>query len=107
MPHHYIDPKTRTALPEIETWQDYEVTIRCKKHGLQRGPESVINDIERECPVCPVCGKASKMKSMSHEHAWFSWICIPGCDPDSDCFGPFSSEDAAVVAARKFAMSQP
>lgn len=27
---------------------------------------------------------------------WFYWSCFPGCLPDSDPFGPFESERAAI-----------
>lgn len=28
---------------------------------------------------------------------WFGWFCFPGCMPDSDAFGPYSSEEEAVM----------
>jgi hypothetical protein len=32
---------------------------------------------------------------------WYYWYCFPGCLPDSDAFGPYASEDAALEAARE------
>lgn len=34
------------------------------------------------------------------EAGWYFWFCFPGCLPDSDPFGPFATEDAAIEAAR-------
>jgi len=31
---------------------------------------------------------------------WYWWICSPGCLPDSDPTGPFSTEEAAVADAQ-------
>ena len=27
---------------------------------------------------------------------WFYWICLPGCLPDSNAFGPFETENDAL-----------
>ena len=32
---------------------------------------------------------------------WYWWTCLPGCLPDSDPFGPYDSEDAALLDARE------
>jgi len=32
---------------------------------------------------------------------WYYWWCLPGCLPDSDLYGPFASERAAVRDARE------
>ena len=34
------------------------------------------------------------------EPGWYWWSCFPGCLPDSDPEGPFSSEAEALDAAR-------
>lgn len=31
---------------------------------------------------------------------WYYWVCFPGCLPDSDPFGPFDTEEAAIQDAR-------
>ena len=33
---------------------------------------------------------------------WFYWFCLPGCLPDSDPFGPYSTADAALAAAQDY-----
>lgn len=32
---------------------------------------------------------------------WYWWACFPGCMPDSDAYGPFETEDAAVADAQR------
>lgn len=32
---------------------------------------------------------------------WYYWFCLPGCMPDSDPEGPFSTEDEALTYARR------
>jgi len=32
---------------------------------------------------------------------WYWWVCLPGCLPDSDAFGPFATEEEAVENARE------
>lgn len=32
---------------------------------------------------------------------WYWWTCFPGCLPDSDPFGPFDTEEAAVSDTRR------
>lgn len=34
------------------------------------------------------------------EPGWYYWYCFPGCMPDSDPYGPYSSEQAALTAAQ-------
>lgn len=35
------------------------------------------------------------------EPGWYYWFCFPGCMPDSEPFGPFESEQAAIDDARE------
>lgn len=37
------------------------------------------------------------------EPGFYWWTCFPGCMPDSDPFGPFESEEAALADARECA----
>ena len=42
----------------------------------------------------------------SEEHpaslaGWYYWYCLPGCLPDSEAIGPFTSEKDALVDAQK------
>lgn len=32
---------------------------------------------------------------------WYWWACFPGCMPDSDPFGPFTTEDEAIADAQE------
>ena len=107
MPYHRINPEHKKGLPDIEAWEDYETTINCKKCGTNKGPECVLNCADNGI-CCPECGKSKKAKitDVNYTHQWYSWICVPGCNPDSDYFGPFASEKAAVEAARAYANSQ-
>jgi len=34
------------------------------------------------------------------EKGWYYWYCFPGCLPDSDPFGPYTTEAEAIEAAR-------
>jgi hypothetical protein len=31
---------------------------------------------------------------------WYYWFCFPGCLPDSDPFGPYDTQAAAIAAVR-------
>jgi len=100
---HYIDPgdiDNPAVSPEIEVWPDLTVTIECKRHGQSKGPEGVINADDK--PVCPECGKKARIREISCDYAWYYWFCVVGCEPVSEPFGPYSSEDEALVAARSF-----
>jgi hypothetical protein len=32
---------------------------------------------------------------------WYYWFCFPGCLPDSDPFGPYDTQAAAIAAMRE------
>lgn len=32
---------------------------------------------------------------------WYYWFCLPGCMPDSDPIGPFTTEEEAIADARE------
>jgi hypothetical protein len=32
---------------------------------------------------------------------WFFWFCMPGCLPDSEPFGPYSTKKQALAEARR------
>lgn len=52
---------------------------------------------------CTPSEAANLMSSMGEPYepkaGWYWWHCYPGCLPDSDPFGPFSSSKAALAAA--------
>lgn len=35
------------------------------------------------------------------EEGWYWWSCFPGCLPDSEPFGPFTTEEEALADARE------
>ena len=35
----------------------------------------------------------------TYTDGWYWWSCFPGCLPDSDPFGPFETESAALADA--------
>jgi hypothetical protein len=89
MAQHYSDPSRETdpyALPDVETFYI----------GLRAA--------EEDCPQCAdpeSDGPAADPGSDHAEHVgWYYWFCFPGCMPDSDAFGPYPSEQAALDAAR-------
>ena len=38
-----------------------------------------------------------------YEAGYYFWSCFPGCMPDSDPFGPYDTEQAAIDAAQDMA----
>ena len=99
----YIDPSDEEkhgSLPEIEVWSDLTIKVRCRKCGTFEGAEGVIN--ADDDPRCPTCGKKTKVVEISCNYAWYYWFCVVGCLPSSDCFGPYTTEEAALAAARSF-----
>lgn len=42
----------------------------------------------------------SPENGFDHEAGWYYWYCFPGCLPDSEPYGPFESEEAALKAMR-------
>ena len=96
MSQHYTDPKREDetyALPDVEVWEDsiIEVTCRCGVYQIQ-GDEDY---------NCPSCGSGEVAIKDTKRTGWFFWFCLPGCMPDSDPYGPFDSEDAALEQARE------
>jgi hypothetical protein len=37
-----------------------------------------------------------------NESGWYYWFCFPGCLPDSDPYGPFTSKKKALQDARQY-----
>lgn len=78
MTQHYSDPSRahdKWSLPDIET---FRVTRETRKEYGMAGEDGE--------PLR--CG-------------WYWQMCMPGCLPDSDPFGPFRSEAAALKDARE------
>lgn len=45
-------------------------------------------------------GKLGDSLDKKSKKGWYYCICVPGCMPDSDLFGPFSSQSMAIEDAR-------
>jgi hypothetical protein len=80
MTQAYSDPKREDddySLPDIEVFY----------HDPHPGPE-VSYDLRDE-------------NGAPMPEGWYWWSCFPGCLPDGDPTGPFSSEDEALADARQ------
>ena len=40
--------------------------------------------------------------TVKHLAGWYWWSCFPGCLPDGDPIGPFSTEEEAIADARSY-----
>ena len=97
MTQHYSDPSRETdlhAIPDLEVWEapTGEYWIWCDDERIH---ESSLAD--------RVSDAHCKVESFSAEPVdggWFYWFCFPGCLPDNDANGPFSSEAEALADAR-------
>jgi len=104
MAQAYSNPKREPdpwALPDIEVWEDHisEVYCRC---GVCEVPRSHADALGPSEPFrCPSCERPADSIKHTKRTGWFYWYCFPGCLPDSDCFGPYDSEEAALDAARE------
>lgn len=79
MSQFYSDPKREdepTALPDCEVF--YRTREENEADGWLDGDEEV------------------------QEAGWYYWACFPGCLPDSDAFGPFLTEQDAILDARDY-----
>jgi hypothetical protein len=74
MPQAYSDPNRmldKHALPDIEYWQ-------VGAHGSGN------------------IGAGVDLTGQAAEPGWYWWVCFPGCLPDSDPSGPFTTEKECV-----------
>ena len=77
----YSDPTRESdpyALPDVEVFE-----VWTDKHGKRH------NDFETEDQEEPC------------EDGWYYWFCFPGCLPDSDPVGPFTTEAEALADAQE------
>jgi len=91
MSQFYFDPSREDeehALPDAETFQaDHFDCADCGSFSLE--PEL----------ICHECGSKFK-RTQPDGIGWFYWACFPGCLPDGDPVGPFTTEDEALEDAR-------
>lgn len=91
MSQHYSDPKRADepgSLPDIETFE--AMILRCPVC------EAEYPDLDGHDDSC--CHLEPLIETA--EDAWWWWTCSPGCLPDSDPLGPFTSEEEALEDAR-------
>lgn len=97
MTQAYSDPERASdpmALPDIEIWADYAVTVDCPECGdltLPSGPLNV---------NCPECGSLPIESYSEDILKWWYWYCFPGCLPDSDVRGPYDTKAEALADAQ-------
>ena len=106
----YSDPKRSAdpyTLPDVEIWrtQVYKVECRCGEYEI---PEPTSFEDVR-CPSCervPLSYGGISTEAGTPKLGWFYWNCFPGCLPDSDPFGPFDTEAAALADAQENAQGE-
>lgn len=88
MGYHYSDPERENdphALPDVETFYvTASEIITAESDSVWY--EMMSND--RNADADSLAG-------------YYYWLCFPNCLPDGDPVGPFSSESAALAAARE------
>jgi len=105
MAQHYSDPKRESdphALPDIETFQltAHEVAERdedlcheyMKRHAFRL---ATMNSKTREAMLDAIVAEEDITGG------WYWWSCFPGCLPDGEPYGPFSTETEALADARE------
>lgn len=99
----YSDPDREEdpySLPDIEVWEDRIATVICPKCGEFDVPYSrAYAGPHAECPSCERYDETVDRRYSETKTAWWYWYCFPGCLPDSDPVGPFSTEDEALADA--------
>lgn len=92
-------PVPQSTMPDnVEIWEDEIATVECERCGDFDVPHDTA--FATDAAYCPGCNKPARRLS-SDQTAWWFWYCMPGCLPDSEPMGPYSSEAAAIKAARE------
>ncbi len=51
---------------------------------------------------CPICAEGFEPRTAHEDHVGYYWqSCLPGCLPDSEPNGPFSTQEEALADARE------
>jgi hypothetical protein len=104
MGQHYSDPKRAkeaNALPDVETFEAKAGEWYVDEDG-ERVDASEVEPWEH--PEQGTWGyqvKDTRMACEPCKAGWYWWFCLPGCLPDSEPYGPFKTEEAAIRAMRK------
>ena len=98
MAQHYSNPDRESetyALPDLETF-------RARYGDCPYCTSTVIEDGSGQfhCENCADGRRGQGVVPATIESGWFYWFCLPGCMPDSEPYGPYETEAAAVAAAR-------
>ena len=101
----YSDPSRESdpyALPDLEVWEERTYRSDCCGTDIPAG-------FALEEQICPTCDKDCAYSEIEPAREGISpgfwyWYCFPGCIPDSDPFGPFDTESAALADARENAI---
>ena len=84
----YSDPARENdphALPDLEIWE------------VPKGDS-------RTAPLTLLPATAEKLgieELPAVEPGWYYWFCFPGCLPDGEKFGPFTSKEEALEEAQQ------
>ena len=101
MSQHYSDESREQdehALPDVEVFlAHYADCPHCTTTNARDGLG------EFHCDSCSKGRKGYRPEPEDIRTGWFWWTCFPGCLPDSEPFGPFTSEQAAIDDAQKSA----
>jgi len=74
----------------IEVWKEKITTVDCKFCGVYSVPHDAAHN-GLSCPSCETTVTENDLND-TDEDGWFWWTCVPGCLPDSDVSGPFSTQ---------------
>jgi hypothetical protein len=96
MPYHHLTPSA--PLPNIETFRSlYADCPECGQFVVE--PAVPISGVTILCPHCKAVRK--DIRILLSKWGWFYWYCMPGCLPDSEPIGVFTTEAEALEHARQ------
>jgi hypothetical protein len=99
MSQHYSDP---TREHDKWTLPDVEVFYMAASEFLANDGTWMAERMQEYIADAPdeIVADAFRTETAQGMAGWYYWYCFPGCMPDSDPFGPFESEQAAIDAMR-------
>lgn len=104
----YSNPKRENdphSLSDVEVWQvtanrklrpDFDYSAECG-YSVCASCGKAFYPMELECEdePSPCCGV------LALEPGWYWWTCLPGCLPDSEPNGPFTTRAEAIADAQE------
>lgn len=101
MSQHYRQPNRAEdpySLPDVETFRArYGDCPFCTSTVIEDGTGQF------HCNECQDGRRAQGVTPADILTGWFFWSCFPGCLPDSDPSGPYTTEAQATQAAQNAA----